>query len=168
MEITISRNRNESSLAISKLQWKLMSKKYYLFISFCIGTGLLFIITNIKDDSAISLGIGIGFEFFAFFYLFTLLRSRENWNERLKKDLSKQTNPLAVLKINEFKIIYESSEMKLEYSWNVIKSYKIYKGSILLMIDNYLNSFVVLENELSKEQFVELFQFVSKSLPEKK
>jgi hypothetical protein len=132
--------------------------------------GLVFIITNLKDDSAIGLGIGIGLEFFAFFYLFTLLRSREKSTERLKKELSKfsQTDPVSILKINDFKIIYESSEIKLEYNWSVIKSYKIYKGSILLMINDYLNSFVVFENEISKEEYIELSQFVSKRLPEKK
>lgn len=170
MEITITRNRNESSLTINRLQWELLLKKYYFHIILYFTVGLFFIITNIKDDSAIGLGIGIGLEFFAFFYLFNLLRSREKSNDRLKKELSKlsQTDPSAIFKINDTGVIYESSEVRLEYKWSVIKSYKIYKGAIFLVLNEYLNSFVVLGNEVSKEQFIELSQFVSRSFPKKK
>jgi hypothetical protein len=116
------------------------------------------------------LGLGIGLECFVFFYFFNLLRSREKSNERLKKELSRlsQTDPSAIFKINDTGVSYESSEVRLEYKWSMIKSYKIYKGAIFLILNEYLNSFVILGNEISNEQFIELSQFVARSLPEKK
>jgi hypothetical protein len=170
MEIQIKRNLNESSLGINKMQWKLLLKRYYVWITTTFILGAILIAVNYKNDSSVGLGLGMGLDFFAFLFLLNLFRANEKSVDNIKKALSKlsETEQVVTMKINESKLIYESNEMKIEYNWGVFRNYKIYKDSIFLIVSSYLDSFVIRKIDLTDNEFTELSNFVVKFLPENK
>jgi hypothetical protein len=170
MEITIERNINESALTINKMQWQLFLKKIYLWIAFYAATETVFIIENFKGDSPYGLAFGMGLVLFAFFYIFNLIRASEKSHDRIKMELVKrrETDPINRIKLIDSKFIQESRDVKVELSWNAFQFYKIYKGSIFLIVNSYLDSFVLYKSDMSDSQFSEISTFISRILPEKK
>lgn len=170
MEITIERNINESAPAINKMQWQLFLKRYYLSITFFAATGTVFIIVNFKGDSPYGLAFGMCLVLSAFLYIFNLIRATEKSHDRVKMELAKrsETDPVTLIKLNDSKFIQESRDVKVELSWNTFQCFKIYRGSIFLILSSYLDSYVLRKSDMSDSEFSEISAFISRILPEKK
>jgi len=170
MEISIERNIKESALAINKMQWQLFLKKYYLWVAFYAVTGTVFIVVNFNGDSFYGLAFGMGLVLFAFLHILNLIRASEKSYDRIKMDLVKrsETDPINRIKLNDSKFIQENRDIKVELSWNTFQSYKIYKGSIFLILSSYLDSYVLRKGDMSDSQFSEISTFIARTLPEKK
>jgi len=145
-------------------------KKYYLSVTFYAAIGTVFIIVNFKGDSPYGLAFGMGFVLFAFFHILNFILASEKSQDRIKMELVKRskTDPITRIKLSDSKFIQENRDVKVELSWDAFQSYKIYKGSIFLILSSYLDSYVLHKSDMSDGQFSEISTFISRILPEKK
>jgi len=59
--------------------------------------------------------------------------------------------------------------MKQEFKWSVFRYYKYVDDMIFLLPnENYLSSYIIYKNEVTEQEFLELYNFVSKIFPERK
>lgn len=170
MQITIKRNINQE-FDCFKLKVKLLSKGLRVaVISFIIGVLVIIICQNdfgITDTSSIMYLVLEMIFFTLSFFIFKRIYGYDKlYKTSLKSALAEYGNveTYATLTLDDNYLIYESLKRYSKLSWTSLTTYQLYKGNLIIMIDSYLNAFIIKPNELSSAEFNELFLFVSKNL----
>ncbi len=171
MNIEIKRKITDELLKSYKMIFDLQMKNAYRWAIILSIAGVFFMLWGIydKDNSAVSLD---SFSIFVSVYLFyNIYKTRKAYLSIPKKliENSTENNNEITITILDDLFTYETFERKLHYKWSAFSNYKLVKDILFLFIgDNYLSAFTVHENELTKQELLEFYNFLAKNLSEKK
>lgn len=170
MQITIKRNITQE-FDCFQIRIKLLSKGLRLGIILLIA-GILSIIICQNDFGVTdtSLIMYLVLEMIFFLISIFILKRIYSYNQLYKKSRKSalteygHIETYSTLTMDDKYLTYESLKRYYKLSWTSLTTYQLYKGSLVIMIDSYLNAFIVKPDELSSTEFNELFLFVSKNL----
>ena len=117
-----------------------------------------------------SMTVYIFSELMFFIFSFSIFKMAYK-NKNTYKDFSKSAikdygafETYSTIIIDENYFIYESLRKYYKLSWSSLSMYQLYKGNLVLMIDNYNNSFIIRPSELTRSDFNTLIFQAGKKL----
>lgn len=158
-------------------RWKLFTEKNNKIILFQVVFGIVFIVLGILDENQqynninITLSFGIAGVLLAGIYSLQTYMNKNRFDERIQQYANRhKLNPGNIeIHITNESIKYKDFELIQEIRWSIFSHFKLYHGYIFLIIENSFLSSIVIDKKLFKEiEFIELYDFVSKKLIEKK
>jgi len=170
MQITIKRNIVQE-FDCFKIKIKLLSKGLKVAIILLVA-GILSVIICQNDfgitdtSSIIYLALEIIFFSISFIIFKRIYDYKKLYKTSSKSALEEYGNieTYATLAIDDKYLTYESLKKYYKLSWSSLTTYQLYNGNLVIMIDSYINAFIIKPDELSVAEFNELFLFVSKNL----
>lgn len=158
-------------------RWKLFTEKNNKIILFQVVFGIVFIVLGMLDENQqynninITLSFGIAGVLLAGIYSLQTYMNKNRFDERIQQYANRhKLNPGNIeIHITNESIKYKDFELIQEIRWSIFSHFKLYHGYIFLIIENSFLSSIVIDKKLFKEiEFIELYDFVSKKLIEKK
>lgn len=158
-------------------RWKLFTEKNNKIILFQVVFGIVFIVLGILDENQqynninITLSFGIAGVLLAGIYSLQTYMNKNRFDERIQQYANRhKLNPGNIeIHITNESIKYKDFELTQELKWSIFSHFKLYHGYLFLIIENSFLSSIVIDKKLFKEiEFIELYDFVSKKLIEKK
>lgn len=158
-------------------RWKLFTEKNNKIILFQVVFGIVFIVLGILDENQqynninITLSFGIAGVLLAGIYSLQTYMNKNRFDERIQQYANRhKLNPGNIeIHITNESIKYKDFELIQEIRWSIFSHFKLYHGYLFLIIENSFLSSIVIDKKLFKEiEFIELYDFVSKKLIEKK
>jgi hypothetical protein len=154
------------------VKWDLQMKPTYQSMIFCFLIAAIFIGIYVYDQNfEILETIGSILLILSLLTLFNVFKSRSAFKNRFEKvkRVPPGVNTELCITIDNTLFKYETFEIKQEIKWSVFNYYKYVDNMIFLLpSDNYLLSYVIYKDELTEQEFSELYNFLSKIFPEKK
>ena len=111
--------------------------------------------------------LGIGFLIFSFFLFCVRIISKRNYICKIKKiadeyDFIKMD---CTYEFSDESVKYWDKEKKLEFNWSVFTNYSIYKGYLILFLNNSLiESYLFKEEETNIDEYSKLLEIVKSKL----
>ena len=172
MNIEIKVPINDELIASSKVKFDLFFKKAYNFTVLLSVVGICCIVWSLfKKNEDLSIPPGSIFIIAAAVYFFHIYRSRMFYvgvAKRLVANCPENDKDIAITIEDDF-FTYQTFEGKLQYKWCAFTNYKLINGALYLILnDNYLSSYTILEKELTKSELLSFYTFLNKTLREKK
>jgi hypothetical protein len=159
MQITIKRNITQE-LECFKIKINLMTKGIRVAgLLFIIGVIIIVVCRNDVGVTDTSMMIYLFFELILFMTSFLIFKNLYTKNKIYKAFF--KSAPLeygnletySTVTIDEDYFVFESLRKYYKLSWSSLSMYQLYKGNLVLIIDNYNNSFIIRPNELMSSEF---------------
>jgi len=170
MNITIKRNIAQE-LDCFKIKQKLLLKPVKpAIVLLIIDIVLIWVCQNDFGVTQTSIGCYVFFEIFLLVIAYSFLKAAYQ-RQKIYKDFSKTAlqqyaaiETYSTISIDDDYFIYESVRKYYKLSWSSLGMYQLYNNNLVLMIDNYNNSFIIKPDEISREDYQELHSIASKKL----
>ena len=169
MNIKIKETLTSELIQSYKVKFDLQMKYSYTRIVIPCVAGIFFIISNLHDKEGIIIGSSL--IFLSAIYFYSIFNARKSYIDIAKKTISKlqQNEREVIFELNDTSFKCETFEAKVECKWSAFSNYKLVDGILYLLLnDNYLSSFGINENILTREQLLEFYTFLKSTLSEKK
>jgi hypothetical protein len=178
MEIKIVTSNFDDIFQQNKIKWKLFIRKRLISNLLFVIIGILFITTqffssNKADQSFWNFETSFGGSFLllSIIYFYHIAKARYKFLQRAKKYVGdfKKIGKAIEIEIKDDYVTYVDYQSLVELRWTIFTSYTYCDNYLFLnTIDEYLGGIIINRNDISEEQFSELFNFVSKKLVEKR
>jgi hypothetical protein len=151
-----------------EIHWR---KNRRQLINYSIGTIIILSIgivtrTN-KEPTNPFLLLGIGFSVAILFFIYLRIFSKQRYSHKIK-EIAERFDSLKMDCIYEFSnesIKYWDKEKNLEFNWSVFTYYSIYKGYLVLALDNSLiESYLFEKKESQSDEYEKVLEYVKSKL----
>jgi len=170
MQIIIKRNIVQE-LECFKIRIDLVTKSVKVaIVLFIAGVLAIIVCRNDVGVTDTSMDIYLILEIILFMVSYSIFKNVYKNKKSYKTFLKSATQDYggieiySTITIDEDYFIFESLRKYYKLSWSSLSMYQLYKGNLVLMIDNYNNSFIIRPSELTRSDFNTLIFQAGKKL----